>query len=78
MHELEELFDEMIEQQKKALLILAEEIQPGLTDDDLLQPNDFPRLESHPGFRYEEGILAGLLAARMAAVAKQRHRNGVS
>ena len=73
MHEFEKLFDEMIEQQKKALIALAEEIQPGLTEDDLLQPNDFPVLENHPAFRYEEGLLAGLQAARIAIMAKPQN-----
>lgn len=72
MHDFEELFDEMIELQKKALIALAEEIKPGLTEDDLLQPNDFNALENHPVFRYEEGILAGLQAAKMAYAAKRQ------
>jgi len=32
----------------------------------LLQPNDFPELENHPLFRYEEGVLEGILTARMS------------
>ena len=32
----------------------------------LMQPNDFPDLENNPLFRYEEGVLEGLLTARMA------------
>lgn len=59
----------MIEQQKKRLLELAEELHPGLTEDDLLQPFDFPDLENHPHFRYEEGVLAGLESARTALFA---------
>ena len=54
---------ELIENQKKTLLALAVRIVPGVTDDDLLQPNDFPVLENHPEFRYEEGVLHGFLAA---------------
>ena len=69
MQEFEKMFDEMIEQQKAKLMKVAGEIAPRLTEDDLLQPNDFPVLENHPYFRYEEGILAGLLSARMAFLA---------
>ena len=72
MCEFEKLFDEMIEHQKKKLLGLADELHPGLTEDDLLQPNDFPVLENHPEFRYEEGILAGLQAARIAFLAEKK------
>jgi hypothetical protein len=31
-----------------------------------MQPFDFPELENHPEFRYEEGVLAGLLTAYAA------------
>ncbi len=60
------MLNELIENQKKALLALAVRIVPGVTDDDLLQPNDFPALENHPEFRYEEGVLHGFLAAYAA------------
>jgi hypothetical protein len=43
-----------------------------MTLDDLLQPNDFPALEQNPLFRYEEGILEGLLTARMAYLARKK------
>lgn len=66
------LLDERIEQQKKTLLKTAERIMPGIVEDDLLQPNDFPALELHPYFRYEEGVLAGLLEARAALLAEIR------
>ncbi len=66
------LFDEMIEQQREKLLKLSDELYPGLTWDDLLQPNDFPLLERHPEFRYEEGILAGLQSARIACLAEHQ------
>lgn len=63
------LLDELIEQQKKTLLKVAQRIVPGVIEDDLLQPNDFPALEFHPHFRYEEGVLAGLQAAKSALLA---------
>lgn len=64
-----EIFDELVGQQKKRVLKAALEIVPGLTADDVMQPNDFPQLEGHPGFRYEEGVLEGILTARMAYLA---------
>ena len=63
---MESVFDDLIRFQKKRLLACAQRIVPGVIEDDLLQPNDFPSLELHPHFRYEEGVLEGLLTARMA------------
>lgn len=66
---LDKVFNEMIDAQRSKLFTYATRIIPTLTQDDLLQPNDFPVLEQHPAFRYEEGVLAGLLAARTAYLA---------
>lgn len=63
---MEKLFEELILAQKKKLLKYGQRILPQITEDDLLQPNDFPELENHPTFRYEEGVLEGLMTARMA------------
>lgn len=65
------LLDELIEQQRCSLLSLARRITPEVTDDDLLQPNDFPELENHPLFRYEEGVLHGLQAAKAALLSRE-------
>jgi hypothetical protein len=66
---LEKTFDEMISMQRSKLFKYAARIVPHITLDDLLQPNDFPALEQHPAFRYEEGVLEGLMAARIAYLA---------
>ena len=63
---MEKLFEELILAQKKKLLKYGQRILPQITEDDLLQPNDFPELENHPTFRYEEGVLEGLMTAGMA------------
>lgn len=75
---MEELFDEMIASQQAKMLQFARRILPYLTPDDLLQPNDFPQLENHPHFRYEEGILEGLQTARMAYIALMRDKEKIS
>lgn len=67
-----ELLDEMIAAQRTKLLTTARRIIPHITEEDLLQPNDFPALELHPHFRHEEGILDGLQMARAALCAYQR------
>jgi len=60
----------LIEGQKKKLFASGRRIIPHLTQEDLLQPNDFPELEFHPHFRYEEGILDGMQVVRAALKAK--------
>jgi len=65
--------DELIAYQQEKLLKMAREIVPQVTLDDLMQPNDFPELENHPIFRYEEGILHGLQMACAASVLKAEH-----
>ena len=66
------LLDELIGEQEKKVYQCAERIIPHITPDDILQPNDFPQLELNPHFRYEEGILEGLRAARMAYLVQQK------
>ncbi len=68
---MEFLFDQLVEQQRSKLLAFGRTLIPNLTSDDVLQPNDFPQLERDPLFRYEEGVLEGLLTARMAYLAKK-------
>ncbi len=54
---------ELIDGQRRVFLACAQRIVPSVTEEDLLQVNDFSALELHPYVRYEEGVLAGLLAA---------------
>ncbi|NGX57325.1 MAG: hypothetical protein K940chlam3_00215 [Chlamydiae bacterium] len=61
-----DLCSELLEGQREKLLKLARRIEPHVTHDDLLQPNDFPELENHPEFRYEEGVLHGIQLTIMA------------
>jgi hypothetical protein len=63
---VEHLFEQLVEFHERKLLTLAQRVIPHVTSDDLLQPNDFPELENHPEFRYEEGLLAGIRTAQMA------------
>lgn len=63
---LEALLLELIEHQKKQMESCARRIVPHVTQDDLMQPNDFPELEQNPLFRYEEGVLAGIYTVQAA------------
>lgn len=64
-----DLIDELIGHQQKVLLTLARRLNPNITLDDLMQPNDFPELENHPLLRYEEGVLHGLQVVKAAYLA---------
>lgn len=73
MSELQKVFtliDEIAQGQQKKVEQCANRIVPHITSDDLLQPNDFPELENHPHFRYEEGLLAGIYTVQMALQAE--------
>jgi hypothetical protein len=66
-----EILDELAQFQLKKMLNYAQKIYPGITGDDLWQPNDFPLLEADPLFRYEEGVHAGVLQAKAALLASK-------
>jgi len=69
---IERLLDEMIAQQDAKVRALAQGLAPSLTAEDLLQPHDFPPLRQSAEFNFEDGILAGLKAARIALRAAAR------
>lgn len=75
--EIEGTINEIVERQKKGLLTLGRRIIPTLTPEDLLQPNDYPELDHHPEFRYEEGLLAGMQTVQTAlyAIKHSQHYN---
>lgn len=66
-----ELIEELISHQKAVLLKCAKRINPHVIEDDLLQPNDFAELENNPHFRYEEGVLSGILSVRAMLLNKR-------
>lgn len=72
LEELSKTLEQMIEAQQSQLLELGRRIVPTLTPEDMLQPNDYPELENHPCFRYEEGVLAGIQTVQTAMRALQK------
>lgn len=72
--DLERLFDELIAHQRRKLLAIAREHHPAIGGDDLLNPHDFPKLEADSRFQFEDGILAGYIAAQMAVRAELASR----
>lgn len=65
------LLEELIQQQQNKVFRCAHRILPQITEEDLLQPNDYPLLENHPHFRYEEGVLEGIRTVQMALRAER-------
>jgi hypothetical protein len=70
----EELFEQMIRQQRAKVLRLAREAVPHLSSEDVLNPHDYPELKAHPTFEFEDGLLSGLIAAQVALRAELRRR----
>ncbi len=61
--------EKMVTFEREKLLALARRINPLLTSDDILQPQDFAELEQNPEFRYQEGVCIGLESALSALYA---------
>lgn len=74
MEQIIKQMEQMVNEQRKKLFAIARRFVPKITPEDLLQPQDYPELESHPEFRYEEGILAGLETALSALYALQKEQ----
>ena len=70
--DVERILGEMITAQEAKLLTLARRLVSHLTPEDLLNPHDFVPLVESAEFNYEDGILAGLRAARAALRASCR------
>ncbi len=70
----DQLFEEMIRQQRTKVLRLAREAVPHLSSEDVLNPHDYPELKAHPTFEFEDGLLSGLIAAQIALRAELRLR----
>ncbi len=64
------VLDELIEYQRKKVKELANRIQPGLTDEDIRNIHDFPKVYNDPMFQFEDGQLAGFVAAQIALKAR--------
>ncbi|MBI5517523.1 MAG: hypothetical protein HY909_27380 [Deltaproteobacteria bacterium] len=65
----------MASQQEARVLALARRLRPGLTAEDVRNAHDYPELRDSD-FQFEDGLLAGLLAAATAVRARRREREG--
>lgn len=71
---LDDVLERLIEHQRRRVLTLAQELNPRLTSDDVLQPHDCPELRESAAWNYEDGVLAGMMAAQIAARAELRRQ----
>lgn len=62
----ERLLSDMIEQQRNKVVQRAREIMPACTFEDIMNPDGVPAFRTDATFHYEDGILAGLIAAQIA------------
>jgi hypothetical protein len=62
----EALLSGMIDQQRAKVTARAREVMPGCTFEDVLNPEGVEPLQRDAIFNYEDGILAGLIAAQIA------------
>jgi hypothetical protein len=66
------LLEQMIGQQEAKVLELGRKWVPFATAEDLRNAEDFKVLKDKPIFHFEDGILAGLIAANTALKAQIR------
>ncbi|HXW83900.1 MAG TPA: hypothetical protein VEJ86_05815 [Candidatus Binataceae bacterium] len=67
---IDRLLLEVIAQQEAKVLAMARRIHPGITAEDIRNPNDFGDLMASGEWNFEDGILAGLRSAHMALRAR--------
>jgi hypothetical protein len=67
--EINKLIEEIVLAQQEKVFKCGRTFVPTLTPEDVLQPIDYPELEQNPHFRYEEGVLEGILTVRSALLA---------
>ncbi len=69
------VLEQMIRQQEAKVLELGRKWVPYATAEDLRNAEDFKILKDKPIFHFEDGILAGLIAADTALKAELRARS---
>ena len=63
---IEKLIEEMANQQRIKVQNIANVINPHVTREDILNPQDFPELKFDHQFNYEDGLLSGIIAVQTA------------
>lgn len=65
-----EVMVELVAYQRRKVLELAQRIHPGLTEEDVRNIHDHPDVYGDPIFQFEDGQLAGFVAAQIALKAR--------
>lgn len=65
-----EVVEGLVSHQKRKVLELAQRIHPGLTEEDVRNIHDYPDVYGDPIFQFEDGQLAGFVAAQIALKAR--------
>jgi hypothetical protein len=65
-----EVMDGLVAHQRRKVLALAQRIHPGITEEDVRNVHDFPDVYGDPIFQFEDGQLAGFVAAQIALKAR--------
>lgn len=60
---------------KQKAVKLARELYPEITEEDLLNPDDFSKLMQDSAFVYEDGVTAGVLSAKIAVRALLKRKS---
>lgn len=63
---LDDQLERLVQHQQRRVYLQAQALVPNITEEDLLQPHQFPVLRTQPEWNYEDGVLAGMRAAQMA------------
>ena len=74
---VEELVLELEQGQRRKVLELARRLKPGLTHEDIANPQDFAELRDGD-WQYEDGVLAGIQSVLAAVRACERSLDGAS
>ena len=68
--EMDALMIAMIAQHEAKVLEMARAIHPGVTAEDIRNPQDFQDLVANAAWNFEDGILTGLKSAHIALRAR--------
>ena len=65
-----EILQQLMERQREKVRAYARSLRPGLTEEEFRNIRAFPAICGDPGFQYEDGQLAGYVAAQIALKAQ--------
>jgi hypothetical protein len=64
--DIEAVLERLISQQRVKIAEVAQDIMPQLTAEQAQNPHDYPEIADDAMYNFEDGLLAGLISARMA------------